>query len=618
MRKLIQLATALTLIAALLTTGSSPASAAKGGNGNDAVITVDLLCNPSLIAITSEQLPDGDSGHPISNIVVVTANGETRIEAPFDDTELLTWQLAASDFDAEITAIFVKAGNNGKKGKGGYGEEFAIDFDNECASDPDNDGDGFPASNDCNDNDPAINPGATEIPDNGIDEDCDGSDLTTPGVIVWSVFLDENSNGVREAGEGPVDFGFNAVLTAEGFDDADGDGVPEGSYGPLAASFTGNGDGTYLISLQVLTDTDTGLSYLFGSPSAPFCPTPDSGSLTQQAEIIAGQTTIVEFGLLPCDTDRDLFQNANGTGLDCNDNDPSINPDAEEVVDGIDNDCNGLIDDVSVDGCTISGTFVETVASQIECDALVTLYNSTNGPGWTNSTGWNTATDPCTWHGVTCFSNGVVALFLSSNQLSGALPPELSNLANLIFLELAFNQLSGAIPPGIGNLANLTALDLSGNQLSGAIPPEIGNLTDLNQLYLYNNQLSGMIPPELGNVTNLGILELFGNQLSGTIPPELGSANIGWLNLSNNQLTGPIPSELANLTGLSVLLLSGNRLSGDITAALSGLTDTLDILVIADGPGGNDCFTITDPTLADWATSKDANWAECDAAPLVD
>ncbi len=143
-----------------------------------------------------------------------------------------------------------------------------------------------------------------------------------------------------------------------------------------------------------------------------------------------------------------------------------------------------------------------------ECEALVALYNSTNGPGWSHNDGWLTSSTPCSWYGVTCvyFGHWVGGLDLGNNQLRGAIPPALGNLAKLMLLNLVNNQLRGAIPPALGNLTELSDLHLSGNQLSGAIPSALGNLTKLQGLILSSNQLSGALPRSLMNLHLLNFL----------------------------------------------------------------------------------------------------------------
>ena len=50
------------------------------------------------------------------------------------------------------------------------------------------------------------------------------------------------------------------------------------------------------------------------------------------------------------------------------------------------------------------------------------------------------------WHGVTTDADGrVQQLYLSQNGLSGPIPAELGNLANLQGLSLYFNDVSGTI-----------------------------------------------------------------------------------------------------------------------------------------------------------------------------
>ena len=270
-------------------------------------------------------------------------------------------------------------------------------------------------------------------------------------------------------------------------------------------------------------------------------------------------------------------------------------------------------------------------------EALVALYQATDGDSWINNDNWLTDASLGSWYGVTTNDSGRVIelvlshnglsgtipselgaltnlkelslagnelrgaiplelgnltnlewLFLGDNQLSGTIPSELSNLINLEWLNLWGNQLSGTIPSELGNLTNLTSLDLSGNELGGTIPSELSNLAHLTSLDLSGNELGGTIPPELNNLTHLIDLQLGGNRLRGTIPPELGKlTSLGWLRLWGNQLSGTIPSELGNLTNLITLNLSGNQLSGTIPSELGNLTFLDELYLSGNELGGS-------------------------------
>jgi len=210
---------------------------------------------------------------------------------------------------------------------------------------------------------------------------------------------------------------------------------------------------------------------------------------------------------------------------------------------------------------------------QSDRDALMALYNATDGPSWANNTNWGSAELVSTWYGITVIDDRVTALDLRVNQLIGSIPASLGNLTALTALYLRENELSGSIPSELGNLLVLEYLSLAYNQLSGSIPSSLGGLTALYHLYLNDNQLSGTIPSELGNLTALDDLHMYNNQLSGTIPTELGDLTVlRGLHLSYNQLSGTIPSELGNLTALEQLNLENNQLSGSISGIFDNLT----------------------------------------------
>ena len=150
----------------------------------------------------------------------------------------------------------------------------------------------------------------------------------------------------------------------------------------------------------------------------------------------------------------------------------------------------------------------------------------------------------------------------SSNNLSGKIFSNFSNLTLLQELRLDNNQISGEIPPGIEALKALTFLNLSSNLLSGEIPREIKFLPVLTSLDLSNNQLSGEIPWEMGSL-KLNFLNLSGNFLSGEIPLPFQNQAYSGSFLSNPNLCSSTPflnlpscSEKPGKSALSKTLLS--------------------------------------------------------------
>ena len=217
---------------------------------------------------------------------------------------------------------------------------------------------------------------------------------------------------------------------------------------------------------------------------------------------------------------------------------------------------------------------IEATADNPDQAALEAFYEATGGPDWENNENWLTDAPLGEWHGVATDTSGrVVEMRLTSNGLSGRIPPEVGGLTSLQKLAIRYNpDLGGSIPPQLGRLSNLTLLTLNGNGLSGEIPPELGKLSSLELLSLTQNRLTGSIPPELGELPCLGQLYLGTNGLTGEIPSELAvPPALFYLALEENRLTGEIPSALSQADRLEQLELGSNRLSGSIPSTLGSL-----------------------------------------------
>jgi hypothetical protein len=234
---------------------------------------------------------------------------------------------------------------------------------------------------------------------------------------------------------------------------------------------------------------------------------------------------------------------------------------------------------VQVNNSMAFGLVLYSISSAVSQDslALIDLYNATGGNQWVNATNWLTTAPLDTWNGVRVRNGRVQRLDLSSNHLTGNLPPSIGDLTALTGLGLPDNQLSGPLQPTLASLSSLTGLELGHNQLSGNLPSWLGDHSLIN-IDLNNNQFNGEIPSAISNHVNIATLNLSDNHLTGNLPAFLGHlSNLLLLDLSGNQLSGGIPDSLGNCTSLSVFNLSNNQLTNSIPSSFGRLT-VLEIL----------------------------------------
>ncbi len=232
-----------------------------------------------------------------------------------------------------------------------------------------------PDNTDCDDNDSAVNPGATEIANDGIDQDCSGSDL-----VVADDHGDDYTNATALIPGTPVAGDISETGDEDWFTFTAGAGTP----------YTiGTSQSALSIQAQALLfssapSPDTKL-YLYDTDGVTELASDDDGGEGLAAKIewtcpADGDYYIKVIGFPgtyflqlndTADSDGDGYTTAQG---DCDDTDSAVNPGADEVCgDSIDNNCDGTVDEGCDDTADSDGDGYTT--AQGDCDDTDSAVN---------------------------------------------------------------------------------------------------------------------------------------------------------------------------------------------------------------------------------------------------
>ena len=304
-----------------------------------------------------------------------SVNPNTDIVIPFDGAQ--TFNVSANDVDGDpITYSWDLDGNPVGGGSDIYtynasladaGEHIVtiVISDNSVLSPdsryfwrmtvnaPDNDSDGYPSNVDCDDANSAVNPGATEVYYNGLDDDCnpstpDDPDLDDDGYD-YTVDCDETNAAINPGATevcNLIDDNCSAGID-EGFD-IDNDGVTScgGDCNDSDANvYPGATEICNLIDDNCNTDIDENFDFDGDGVTScgGDCNDGDSNNYPGNTEVCDLQdnncNSSIDEGF---DVDSDGYSQCALPVADCNDGNATVYPGAPELCDGLDNNCDAL------------------------------------------------------------------------------------------------------------------------------------------------------------------------------------------------------------------------------------------------------------------------------------
>ena len=155
-----------------------------------------------------------------------------------------------------------------------------------------------------------------------------------------------------------------------------------------------------------------------------------------------------------------------------------------------------------------------------ERQALIDLYNATDGPNWAFNTNWNTAAPLSEWTNVNTENGHVVSVGISTFGAVGTLP---SSLTDLTFLERAVfrsNNLFGEVPD-LSSITTLEIFDVNQNKFSfGDLELNFTNNSTITD-FRYTSQSSIDDP--------IGIEPAIGSNYTLSVTPDTGTnVNYQW------------------------------------------------------------------------------------------